>query len=158
MVFEQDFISRHESSCSVVVQGVKPGENPDLTTMWTALNYPPVSVALPLWVKMQTIHSPNWSKHAKRLRHQAWISEQCLYWIKCMPTIKVWEHNDTLIGNCYTTNRLYAIAYSYWRPCFQNYSATNWAMVSNRENRFQSIKGIIRRAQPLCKYVLPTIV
>lgn len=68
---EQDFISRHESSCSVVVQGVKPGENPDLTTMWTALDYPPVSVALPLWVKMQTIHSPNWSKHAKRLRHQA---------------------------------------------------------------------------------------
>lgn len=48
---EQDFISRHESSCSVVVQGVKPGENPDLTIMWTALGYPPVSVALPLWVK-----------------------------------------------------------------------------------------------------------
>lgn len=48
---EQDFISRHESASSVVIQGVKKGENPDLVTMWTALGYPPVSVALPLWVK-----------------------------------------------------------------------------------------------------------
>lgn len=48
---EQDFISRHESASSVVIQGVKNGENPDLVTMWTVLGYPPVSVALPLWVK-----------------------------------------------------------------------------------------------------------
>lgn len=26
--------------------------NPELTTMWTALGYPPTSVAIPLWVKM----------------------------------------------------------------------------------------------------------
>lgn len=48
---EQDFISRHESASSVVIQGVKKGENSDLVTMWTALGYPPVSIALPLWVK-----------------------------------------------------------------------------------------------------------
>lgn len=48
---EQDFIPRKESASSVVVQGVKKGEKPELTTMWTVLGYPPVSVAVPVWVK-----------------------------------------------------------------------------------------------------------
>ncbi|WP_297642395.1 carcinine hydrolase/isopenicillin-N N-acyltransferase family protein [uncultured Bacteroides sp.] len=48
---DQDFISRNSTSCSVVVQGVKPGENAELTTMWALLGYPPTGVALPLWVK-----------------------------------------------------------------------------------------------------------
>lgn len=48
---DQDFIPRHSSSCSIVVQGVLPGEHPELTTMWTLLGYPPTGVALPLWVK-----------------------------------------------------------------------------------------------------------
>lgn len=47
----QDFISRKSSCSTVVVQGVKKGENPDLTIMWTVLGYPPTSVAMPLWVK-----------------------------------------------------------------------------------------------------------
>lgn len=48
---DQDFISRSGSTCSVVIQGVKAGENPELTTMWTVLGYPPTGVAIPLWVK-----------------------------------------------------------------------------------------------------------
>lgn len=48
---EQDFIARRSTSCAVIVQGVKPGENPELTTMWTALGVPPASVAIPVWVK-----------------------------------------------------------------------------------------------------------
>lgn len=48
---EQDYIPRKESSASLVIQGVKPGMNPELTTMWTVLGYPPASVALPVWVK-----------------------------------------------------------------------------------------------------------
>lgn len=48
---EQDFIPRQETGSSVVVQGVRPGENPELTTMWTVLGYPPVSVAVPVWLK-----------------------------------------------------------------------------------------------------------
>jgi hypothetical protein len=48
---DQDFIARNSTACSVVVQGVKKGENPDLTVMWTVLGYPPVSVAFPVWVK-----------------------------------------------------------------------------------------------------------
>lgn len=48
---DQDFIPRSSTSCSVVVQGVRPGENAELTTMWTLLGYPPTGVAVPLWVK-----------------------------------------------------------------------------------------------------------
>lgn len=48
---DQDFIPRGSTSSSVVVQGVKPGENADLTTMWTLLGYPPTGIAVPLWVK-----------------------------------------------------------------------------------------------------------
>lgn len=49
---EQDMIPRSESTAAIVLQGVKPGTNPELTTLWTALGYPPTAVALPLWVKM----------------------------------------------------------------------------------------------------------
>lgn len=49
---EQDFIPRGESTASIVIQGVKPGMKPELTTMWTALGYPSTAIAIPLWVKM----------------------------------------------------------------------------------------------------------
>ena len=48
---DQDFIPRNNTSCSIVVQGVKKGENPELTVLWTILGYPPTGVAVPLWVK-----------------------------------------------------------------------------------------------------------
>lgn len=48
---DQDFIARSSTASSVVVQGVKPGENPELTTMWTILGYPPTGVAMPVWLK-----------------------------------------------------------------------------------------------------------
>ena len=34
-----------------MVQGVKKGEDPELTVLWTILGYPPAGVAVPLWVK-----------------------------------------------------------------------------------------------------------
>ena len=48
---DQDFIPRNNTSCSIVVQGVKKGENPELAVLWTILGYPPAGVAVPLWVK-----------------------------------------------------------------------------------------------------------
>lgn len=48
---EQDFIARKKSSCAVVIQGVKPGEDASFTTMWTVIGYPPVTPAIPVWVK-----------------------------------------------------------------------------------------------------------
>jgi len=49
---DTDFIPRKSTACSVVVHGVKKNENPELTTMWVVLGYPPCSVAMPAWVKI----------------------------------------------------------------------------------------------------------
>lgn len=46
-----DFIPRRTSAVASVIQGVRKGENPELTTLWTALGYPPCSIAVPAWVK-----------------------------------------------------------------------------------------------------------
>ncbi len=50
-VIDQDYIPRSSTSASIVFQGVKAGELPEHTTMWTALGFPSCSVAIPLWVK-----------------------------------------------------------------------------------------------------------
>lgn len=49
---EQDMIPRKESTAAIVIQGVQSGMNPEMTTLWTALGYPPTAIAVPLWVKM----------------------------------------------------------------------------------------------------------
>lgn len=49
-VVDQDFIPRRSTSASVVIEGVKLGESPVFTTMWTMLGYPPCSVVLPVWI------------------------------------------------------------------------------------------------------------
>lgn len=48
---DNDLISRSGTACSGIIKGVKPTENPELTTMWTVIGYPPVSVAFPFWLK-----------------------------------------------------------------------------------------------------------
>ncbi len=50
-VVDQDFIPRKSSTASVIVQGVKPGENVEMVTMWVVLGYPPAGIAVPVWVK-----------------------------------------------------------------------------------------------------------
>lgn len=47
-----DFIPRYYTSSAVAIQGVKPGENADFTTMWTVLGFPLTSVVTPLWLCM----------------------------------------------------------------------------------------------------------
>ena len=48
---DQDFIPRITTYVATVVQGVRKGEDPSLTTFWTAQGYPPTAVAVPAWVK-----------------------------------------------------------------------------------------------------------
>ena len=55
----QDFIPRISSSSAIVLQGVKPGENPANSMMWTILGYPPVSVAVPMFIKVGE-NQPSW--------------------------------------------------------------------------------------------------
>jgi len=50
-VWFHDFIPRRSSASSVVIQGVKKGENPELATMWAVVGFPLTSVVVPLWVK-----------------------------------------------------------------------------------------------------------
>jgi len=47
-----DFIPRYYSSSAVAIQGVKPGENAEFTTMWTVLGFSLTSVVTPLWLCM----------------------------------------------------------------------------------------------------------
>lgn len=47
--YEHDIISRYKTTCSVVIQGVRPDENPELTTMWTIVGYPGTTPAMPAW-------------------------------------------------------------------------------------------------------------
>jgi len=49
-VFFRDYIPRYTSTSSVVIQGVRSAEAPELTTMWTILGFPPCSVAIPVWI------------------------------------------------------------------------------------------------------------
>ncbi len=46
-----DFITRHGSASSIVVEGVKPGEAKDMATIWVEVAYPNTCVALPVWVR-----------------------------------------------------------------------------------------------------------
>lgn len=46
----QDYIPRHSSVTTMVIQGVKESENAEFTTIWTLLGFPLCSVAMPLWV------------------------------------------------------------------------------------------------------------
>ena len=46
----RDYIVRNSTVSSMVVQGVRPGEDPRLTTIWTLLGFPLTTIALPVWV------------------------------------------------------------------------------------------------------------
>lgn len=43
-------INRHKTMSATVIEGVRPGEDPRLTTMWTILGEPIFSVAVPCWL------------------------------------------------------------------------------------------------------------
>lgn len=49
-IITQDYIPRYSSASTFVCKGVKEGESPELTTMWTILGYQFCSVAVPTWV------------------------------------------------------------------------------------------------------------
>ncbi len=48
---DQDFIPRESSTSAIVFKGVAKGEDPMDVVMWTALGYPPVAVAVPVFLK-----------------------------------------------------------------------------------------------------------
>lgn len=48
--FFEDFIPRFSSSSSIMIRGVRKGESPDFSTIWTILGFPLTSVAIPTFV------------------------------------------------------------------------------------------------------------
>ena len=46
----RDFIPRYLTASAQLIQGVKEGENPLLTTAWTIVGSPLTTVAIPLWI------------------------------------------------------------------------------------------------------------
>ena len=74
---DQDFIPRKSSSCSIVIEGVKKGENPANTVMWTILGYPPVGVAVPLMVANgDTVPSFMTAKEKENAKMCDWVLEK----------------------------------------------------------------------------------
>jgi len=51
MVPFRDYIVRNSTVSSLIVQGVKKGEDPKLTTMWTVLGFPLTTLVTPIWVE-----------------------------------------------------------------------------------------------------------
>lgn len=51
LILFQDFIPRNSSCATVLIEGVKPNESPELATLWTVLGFQLTSVAIPTWVK-----------------------------------------------------------------------------------------------------------
>lgn len=73
--------------------------NPELTTMWTALGYPPTSVAIPLWVKMGKEQSALVTYDASyKTALLDWYSVQLQ---KNVYSIHRGNGQSICIGNCY---------------------------------------------------------
>lgn len=49
-LIDQDFIPRRTSTASCVIEGVLPGEDVSLTTMWIGLGFPPCSEVRAVWL------------------------------------------------------------------------------------------------------------
>jgi hypothetical protein len=45
-----DYIAGSYTSSAMIVQGVKKGDDPRLTTLWTILGWPPATLTVPIWV------------------------------------------------------------------------------------------------------------
>lgn len=45
-----DYLARYHTASAMVVEGVRPGEDPSLTTLWTVLGCPLTTPVFPVWV------------------------------------------------------------------------------------------------------------
>jgi hypothetical protein len=50
IILFRDFIVRSSSTSSLIVHGVRPGEDPALTTLWTVLGFPLTTPVIAVWV------------------------------------------------------------------------------------------------------------
>jgi hypothetical protein len=53
MIPFSDFIPRYSTASSLIMQGVKAGEDPSLTTLWLVLGNPLMTPVIPVWVALK---------------------------------------------------------------------------------------------------------
>ena len=70
VVADQDFIPRNNTAASIVIEGVRPGEDPLHTVMWTILGYPCCSVSVPLLVCDEDV-IPSFMKSSEGYKNSA---------------------------------------------------------------------------------------
>lgn len=114
---EQDMIPRKESTAAIVIQGVKPGTNPEMTTLWTALGYPPTAIAVPLWVKMGK-DLPALVSYDKQLG----TAPLCLY-------------ASQLMNKVYSIHRGNGAKYLHWQLLWNDSNEGYMQQVQETENR-----------------------
>ena len=76
IIVDQDLIPRRSTSASIVFEGVRPGEDPLHTVMWTTLGYPCSTVTVPLLVGDSDM-IPSFMKATSASR-KAWMNEIAL--------------------------------------------------------------------------------
>ncbi|NQV49861.1 MAG: hypothetical protein HQ507_05170 [Candidatus Marinimicrobia bacterium] len=54
-VLFQDYVVRTSSASTLLIQGVLPAEDPQLTTLWTVLGWQPVTLVTPVWVRSEKL-------------------------------------------------------------------------------------------------------
>lgn len=50
-ISSDDMITRHGSASTILIQGIKKGESPDMSTVWVQVGFPETTVSMPLWVR-----------------------------------------------------------------------------------------------------------
>ncbi|MBN2448560.1 MAG: hypothetical protein JXO22_17665 [Phycisphaerae bacterium] len=112
-------ISRLSGASSIIIHGVKPGEDPRTATMWVILGEPSLSVAVPTWVAMggtsQIVDGPETSPlsdAAEELRRRVYTGTDDDMRLDAarLPAI----HDDTLPAEQTTLNEA-AAALEGWR-------------------------------------------
>ena len=106
-------ISRTTTVSAAVFQGVLPGEDPRLTTMWAILGDPKFSIAVPCWASMDTLADPMYDDKG------AEIGEIAL-------TLRGWSLNEA--GNGINTSGLPGIWNDLWPVEDRIFSMTERAM------------------------------
>ena len=74
---DQDFIPRRITSAVIVFEGVKAGEAPIHTIMWSALGYPATTVAIPLLMNAKYLPSSMAARSFNAKKGSALHSEMC---------------------------------------------------------------------------------
>jgi hypothetical protein len=129
---DQDFIPRRITSASIVIEGVKKGENPLHTVMWTVLGYPACSVAVPLLTGFSDhipyyIKKTGFSSHSMLCDKALEIKKRYVFpyhvsngnrYIDLKPVIKGEDGRESLLNCCEATessiNDYFNKIYSEW--------------------------------------------